>query len=169
MTKIENHLHTAPDEWGMPQFTPFWGSNMAAPSAGVAILFRTSRINNQSNKIHFPHADIDGRLMHLKIECGGHSIRLINSYLPSSYRKGQKDFMISRLVPLLQSLDPSESPHPLHIEIQPQPVPCLTCAQAIVICMTPFVPCTCQQSSKILHVCSIKCSNISPWSGLCII
>ena len=66
----------------MPQFTPFWGSNTAARSAGVAILIRTSLIDNQSIKIHSPHADIDGRLMHLKNEWGGHSIRLINSYLP---------------------------------------------------------------------------------------
>ena len=77
---------------------------------GVAILIRSSLLENGIIIAHSPHADIDGRLMHLKIEWGGHKLRLINAYLPSSDPKGQKDFIISRLTPLIQSLEPSEQP-----------------------------------------------------------
>lgn len=108
--QIELLLQSAPDEWGLPKFTPFWGSNTEKSSAGVAILIRTSLLENGSLKAHSPHADTDGRLLHIKVEWGGHKIRLINAYLPSSDPKGQKDFITSRLTPLLQSLDPLEQP-----------------------------------------------------------
>ena len=48
---LETHFQSAPDEWGLPKFTPFWGSNTEASSAGVAILIRSSLLENVSRRI----------------------------------------------------------------------------------------------------------------------
>lgn len=108
LRQTEQRLYTAPED-GFRRYTPIWGNNDEASSAGVALLVRSSLIESGALKLHgHTHVDPDGRLMHTRIEWGGHRFRLINVYLPSSNPTEQANFLSSRLSPLLSSLGDTE-------------------------------------------------------------
>lgn len=84
----------------LPQWEIFWGFNTTtadAKSAGVAILIRKKLLKQGLKIVGAPvvHGN-DGRLMHMKVEWGGHKIQIINAYLPNNSTE-QRKFIDERL------------------------------------------------------------------------
>ena len=101
---IEQRLAATQENWGLPRFQAFWGCNTTASRAGVAILIRSDMLGDGRIKLQgSPHTESDGRLMHIRLTWGGHTIRIVNAYFPSSDPSGQKNFVTNRLQPLLQT------------------------------------------------------------------
>ena len=74
---------------------------------GVAILIRKDLLAGAPGVIKIDSvrdvkADKDGRLMHLKVAWGGHTMHCINAYLPSGKPPAQKSFVEQRLSPLIK-------------------------------------------------------------------
>ena len=75
LRQTEQRLYTAAPEDGFRRYTPIWGDNDEALSAGVALLVRSSLIECGALKIHgHTHADPDGSLMQTRIEWKGYHI-----------------------------------------------------------------------------------------------
>jgi exonuclease III len=118
-------LRQAAAQAGEPPFLTFWGSNTAAPGEnnGVAILVRAGPDIRASDHSASPC----GRLQTLRVQWGGHSMHLVNTYWPCTGAPARGAFFHNVLQPALRrvgadaavvlgdfnfTLDPAVDRHP---------------------------------------------------------
>ena len=96
---VQQALDAAAQRRGHPGYSIHWGCNAeSARSAGVAILVRRDLPLEIVGSVR---DDADGRLMTMRCRWAGHDFQLVNCYLPSGDPAGQRQYIESRLQPLL--------------------------------------------------------------------
>ena len=96
---VQQALDAAAQRHGHPGYAIHWGCNKdSARTAGVAILIRKGLPLEIVGGVH---ADVDGRLLSMRCRWAGHDFQLVNCYLPSGDPAGQRQYIDSRLQPLL--------------------------------------------------------------------
>jgi len=104
---VEGRMAAAAREFGGPGYRILWGCNSEGPSGGTATLIRSDWLRDGQLQIvngetRGVAAADDGRLLYLRCRWAGHSLLLVNSYLPSSNPAAQRTFLKERLGPLLE-------------------------------------------------------------------
>lgn len=105
---FQQQLDDAAQEFGFPRYVVIWGCCRGPETrSGVAVLVRASLLESGALTITEDSvvSSPDGRLLHFPCSWGGHEFRLIVVYLPSGESALQREFVDSRLHPLMSASD----------------------------------------------------------------
>ena len=107
--RAQEQIDSAAGQMVHPGWLAYWGLGASAQSAGVAILVRRDLLADGSVRVRelaagHPHLPVGarGRLIHLRLDWGGHKLRVACVYLPSGEPAGQREFINTHLHALKQ-------------------------------------------------------------------